>query len=495
MVLVAAGFWLGGHVQPANELAAYKQFLRAKGEKLELAEVLPPPVPAESNSAAALEEAFGMYGSGSEKSPYAMVIVAPGKALIGWKQPEALGWNFTNSWDEFATNVAVDEQAIELLHQVLDRPRLDFQHNYIGDLSTVANYYMPLGRSARKLTAAAVLELHDGDSGAATTNILTLLTLIHHDASEGLVLWFRLRVGMASCAVEPTWEILQATNVTDAQLATVQDGWQQLDFLSDAENAYLLERAWAAAHIQKLRDSPAECKKALARRDNPGGWDCPDIIADHTRGLRLAIGETLWRSSWSYSEELQLVKADQMILEALRTSRTNHNQFLKADYDSLTSRLSSLGLTNAGAAFYDLLGIPHLRDGYVKPGESSLPYTLRLQAARNVAIAAIAIKRYQLRHGQWPATLAELTPEFLAAVPIDPCDGKPLKYRPNTDGTFLLYSVGEDGVDDGGDPTNTTISDGGSDSFDWQDPTARDWVWPQPATPAEVQNFYEHPPR
>ena len=31
-------------------------------------------------------------------------------------------------------------------------------------------------------------------------------------------------------------------------------------------------------------------------------------------------------------------------------------------------------------------------------------------------------------------------------------DGKPLKYKLKSDGTFILYSVGEDGLDDGGDP-------------------------------------------
>jgi hypothetical protein len=29
--------------------------------------------------------------------------------------------------------------------------------------------------------------------------------------------------------------------------------------------------------------------------------------------------------------------------------------------------------------------------------------------------------------------------------------------------------------------------------YQWQ--PARDLVWPQPATPAEVQNYYDHPPK
>jgi hypothetical protein len=71
-------------------------------------------------------------------------------------------------------------------------------------------------------------------------------------------------------------------------------------------------------------------------------------------------------------------------------------------------------------------------------------------------------------------------------------DGQPLRYRRNADGTFLLYSVGVDGKDDGGNPTGSGAASRGS--FYWQDATARDWVWPQPATPAEVQDFYDRPP-
>jgi hypothetical protein len=115
------------------------------------------------------------------------------------------------------------------------------------------------------------------------------------------------------------------------------------------------------------------------------------------------------------------------------------------------------------------------------------------EVAKRTVITAIALKRFQLQHGNFPEKLAELTPEFLPAVPLDPVDGKPLRYRRNADGTFLLYSVGDDGVDNGGDPT---LSAGvTSSSFYWLGNHARDWVWPQPATPAEIQAFSAHPPK
>jgi hypothetical protein len=65
-------------------------------------------------------------------------------------------------------------------------------------------------------------------------------------------------------------------------------------------------------------------------------------------------------------------------------------------------------------------------------------------------LAAVAAERYRREHGNWPKTLADLVPAYLPAVPLDPFDGEPLRYR-RTGGGAVIYSVGEDGRDDGGD--------------------------------------------
>jgi len=70
----------------------------------------------------------------------------------------------------------------------------------------------------------------------------------------------------------------------------------------------------------------------------------------------------------------------------------------------------------------------------------------RLRAART----AIAIERYRLAHDELPESLAALTPTYLKTVPIDPFDGQPLRWKKLPVG-YVVYSVGEDGRDDGGD--------------------------------------------
>jgi hypothetical protein len=66
-----------------------------------------------------------------------------------------------------------------------------------------------------------------------------------------------------------------------------------------------------------------------------------------------------------------------------------------------------------------------------------------------LAILALASERYRVDHGRWPATPAELVPAYLSTVPFDPHEGVPLHWKTTGD-NLILYSVGENGIDDGG---------------------------------------------
>ena len=73
-------------------------------------------------------------------------------------------------------------------------------------------------------------------------------------------------------------------------------------------------------------------------------------------------------------------------------------------------------------------------------------------ARRDAAITMIALARYRAEHGAYPPTLQELLPTYLPALPLDPIDGLPMRYR-LTDSGYVLYSLGYDEDDDAGRPT------------------------------------------
>jgi hypothetical protein len=77
-------------------------------------------------------------------------------------------------------------------------------------------------------------------------------------------------------------------------------------------------------------------------------------------------------------------------------------------------------------------------------------------------IAALAAERYRRLHGNWPQSLTQLTPDLVAVVPTDPFNGDPLLYRRLPNGV-VIYSVGKDGEDNGGNVDSGKTNDPGTD--------------------------------
>ena len=75
-------------------------------------------------------------------------------------------------------------------------------------------------------------------------------------------------------------------------------------------------------------------------------------------------------------------------------------------------------------------------------------------ARTRTALASLAIERYRLATGRLPEKLGDLVPAYLDAIPQDPFDGKPLRYKKLVKG-YVVYSIGEDGEDNGGAEKNT----------------------------------------
>ena len=84
----------------------------------------------------------------------------------------------------------------------------------------------------------------------------------------------------------------------------------------------------------------------------------------------------------------------------------------------------------------------------------------------NLARTAIALERCRLAQGAFPESLDALAPQFIAKVPHDVIGGKPLKYRREADGCFVLYSIGWNEKDDDGEAAFN--QDGTVDIAEWR---------------------------
>jgi hypothetical protein len=290
--------------------------------------------------------------------------------------------------------------------------------------------------------------------------------------------------------------LLQSSAVTGDQLAAVQQDWAEIDFAQSGERALVMERAFIAQNTSNLRTSNSPFSSFVVfggggatTSGGSGEWydEVVDLSKSAWRQARLRTKETWWKVSASYSDELLALEGEQVMIEAIRQVRTNG--YFKEALDEQDKKLKALGLD-------DTTKFPSLWDAdpadldprfVISQSVTTLSRFLKrmmiMESGRQMAVTAVALKRYQLRFGTYPADVSDLIPDFLPAVTRDPMDGKPLRYRLNPDGTFLLYSVGQDGTDDGGDVQPA------SPSKNWYWSEGRDYVWPQPASDAEIQKY------
>jgi hypothetical protein len=206
--------------------------------------------------------------------------------------------------------------------------------------------------------------------------------------------------------------------------------------------------------------------------------------------VRRLNGSQLWQLFGLYKsatgnpavDDLHRLWRNVALAPVYKITSMNQDESLRFHFDTKALDLVKMLKTNCPAGIVTKLLSEHT-DGMEKritssklhryyisaistPNMSSLVRNaVHAETLRRLAIADIAIKRYELHNHRPPADLQALVPGFLSAVPIDPMSARPICYRLNPDATYALYSVGEDAQDDGGR--------GGADM--WAGP---DVVWP-----------------
>ena len=188
----------------------------------------------------------------------------------------------------------------------------------------------------------------------------------------------------------------------------------------------------------------------------------------------------IWRFAWLDQAQLHGLKGVYGLLEINRAAAVGKS--LAGVQPALARLEARLEEKDTNRGLYDRLRYAGAAPFF--PLSRCLTKAMRAETERSTVLCAIALKRYSLRHAKPPASLDALVPEFLSAVPIDYMDGQPMRYKLLSDGSPLLYSVGDDGKDDGGDATLLPGKTSRRNLWD-----RKDFVWPLPATPEEVEAY------
>lgn len=470
------------HYQLRFALANYIAQLKASGEPMDLAQVIPPPVPPEQNGVPFILSSITNLDHRDivmTNPPTAMRMVAPGRAIISWQQPDIRSSDGVNTWEDLARVLAAEKSKLDSFQNLTNHPVLDFTLDYKKGLYPPLSHLMPMRQAADLLNASAIYNLHCGNVNNACANVRTVLAMVRGLTEEPMQSSQGLRRALAHRCAAVTWEILQHPNVSEGDLEALQRDWQLLDFVKAAERTYLMTRVLVARSMELYQQNPDELWQSIMSYSSIDKIWC----------------EYQWLWFWSYTDERRTLEINQVLINAMRMVETNQSyQFAK---DATTTGFSRLGLEKPQMEkdgiridVYDF----EMRWIFSEDAHDSFGFlrnVLATETARDAVIIAIALKRYELRQHHLPGKLEDLTPTYVNTVPIDWMDGHAFHYHPNADGTFALYSVGENGRDDGGNPSPQKPVNHEEDSgFYWLNPSALDLVWPQPATSQAIQKYY-----
>ncbi len=314
--------------------------------------------------------------------------------------------------------LADNQQALELLHKgaAIEHSR------YPVDLSKGFEILLPdlsnIRAGAFLLKLEAVLHAENDKPEQAVDSITSAFGLARSLSKEPVLVSQLVRIACQALAVSTLEHTINRTEFTDEQLIDLSQSLVNVGNPSAMIRAFAGERCMG---VSILKMPAAKIPSMLS-------------IASNRPHLLGALVISLYRFAG-------LADMDAIIYLDLM------NDYMKAIQLPPQQRQEA---ADAVDTKFDETSRIHMLVHVIMPALSRCTtIDLRTAATLRTARAGLAIQRYRLAAGKLPDNLAELIPTYLDAVPKDPFDGKELRYKKLETG-FVVYSIGEDGNDDGG---------------------------------------------
>ena len=480
------------HSRGERALGAWMSEMTGRGESFDPHKLWPAPNPASREFSKQLAEAVGRLPKSLGKFGGTLVGLSldeSGRPGRGSKQARPLSYQQDGTWQELEIASREARPALETIRKLMKNP----PRSTDGDIATrleppALPNFSPFRSCGQALHTAIINDLHRGDLNGALENLEALQGCVRIYADDPALINYMIRVALLGLGSDAYWDALQEDGWTEPQLARLQKSCQSNAIFSQMPEVAAAERVvrlhsmdWFASHTyQTWIDLFADVHKGFGSKP-------AEVDTANWNGLwRKWIFHPTWSYAWRAQDELDYLQYSQQDLAILRESvKRGSWLYLK---ERQTALQKSYRRPPADWRFYGSLPLHDILNEIVGGHRGELPECpypnfsrAGFAAAKNLTlhetvIAVIALKRYQLRQGKMPKDLGALVPEYLAALPRDLMDGQPLRYRLNADGSFVLYSVGEDAQDDRGDsrPVDSSTSQQRRDPW-----SGRDWVWPQ----------------
>lgn len=347
------------------------------------------------------------------------------------------------------------QSVLDELRAASQRPysRFNIRYNQEDPASILLPHLAILKKLTLLLQLNASSELAVGKTDAAFDDVRLIHYLADSIQNEPFIISQLVRIAMFKISKQVIWEGLAEHRWSDAQLQAFQNRLEKVSLIKAGQFALEGERAaFGVTFYDFIRKQPEILPSLVS------GF--PDAtVNDDVVLLRFAP------NGWLYQEQL----LHQQVYDKLMLAFDAENGVVHPRGAESAAAESD---RDRGGALHRLLHHEVLLAYWLPSFGQYCQKPPAGQASIDQIIIACALERYHMANGKYPETLAALVPQFLTKLPLDVCNGQPMKYRRTDDGQFLLYSVGWNEKDDGG----TVVMQ--KDQKRTQDLNEGDWVWP-----------------
>jgi len=309
-------------------------------------------------------------------------------------------------------------KALQLLHAAATGKKCRYPVNLNDGAVALLPHLAKVKTSAQLLKQAAIAQADGGRLDLAAQSITDGWLLARTLEDEPTLISQYLRIAAEMATHIALGEVLSRKAPSEAQLAALKDALGESDGMAGITRAVAGERAMG---IGLFELTPEKLAKFLAMTDKPP----KDFSAE------------AYRKSPAYEADLGFY-LDRLEELLAATALPFPNSLEAASRSSeKASQAKSKGLQISA------IMLPSLFSALERFGEAA--------AQKRATRAGLAVERYRLAHqNALPDTLDQLVPQFLAAVPADPFDGNPLRYRKESPAGYVIYSIAKNKIDDGG---------------------------------------------
>jgi tetratricopeptide (TPR) repeat protein len=482
--------WRGWHVWQK-----FKREWEAKGEHFDFASVVPPPVPDDQNFAmtpiVASSYLYILDKNGHRiNPPNTNVVNRLGMTLYSdddWKNSPTNGYwakgtkTDLNAWQRYYRLVAAKtnlfrvpaqpqspaddvlvalskyDSAIEELREASRLPSSRFPLNYDSESPSaiLLPHLAALKKCAQTLQLRSLAELQSGQPEKALADVRLALQLTDKIRTEPFLISHLVRIAMLQIMLQPVWEGLAEHKWSEAQLVALDAELAKFNFPADYKLSMRGEMGCQGGEVDRVRRHPEQLEGLSGMIDREAG-----VINQLLPGKFIA---RLIPTGWFYQNQFRCARM--MVDYCLPVADVDHGTFSPALARIGDAALKAETKTAGPFNVLERLMLPGLGNGARR-----FAYA---QSSVNLACTAIALERYRLAHDEYPDSLDTLVPQFIAKLPHDVINDQPLHYRRTSDGQFVLYSVGWNETDDGGEVGLTKKG--------YLDISTGDWVWRYPA--------------